>query len=259
MKFGLTLANMGPTAQRENMLQMARLGQELKFDSIWVGDHVFFPYRSEPHYPYNATGRIGIEPSHNLFEPLVTLAFMAGVVETPMLGLGVLVVPYRNPVVTAKMLATLDVLSGGRLVLGVGVGWTREEFGVLGASYPDRGAVTDEYVQIFKELCAKDQLQFDGKHYKVSNVAFYPSPVQKPQPPVWVGGYSLAALHRVVRLDDCWYPSNIDPPTLVEKLATLRRFCREAGRDPNGVEIATQVNNVDLFVKTPRQPGARWG
>ena len=255
MKFGISIGNLGPTAQRENMLRMARLGQQLKFDSIWVSDHVFIPYRSEPLYPYSATGRIGLEPHHNLFEPLVTLAFMAGVVETPMLGLSVLVVPYRNPVVTAKMLATLDVLSGGRLVIGVGVGWTREEFEVLGASYPDRGAVTDEYIQIFKELCTRDDIQFHGRHYQVSNVAFYPRPVQKPHPPVWIGGHSMPALRRAARLGDGWYPSNIDPPTLVARLAILRRLCREVGRDPDSVEIASQVSNVGFGDAVPDANG----
>ena len=244
MKFGLTMANMGPTADRESLLRMARLGQDLEFDSIWVGDHVFIPYHSQPLYPYNATGRFGVQPHDNLFDPLVTLAYMAGVAETPMLGVGVLILPYRNPVLTAKMLATLDVLSGGRLVFGVGVGWNRDEFEVLGASYPDRGSVTDEYVQIFRELCTTDRLDFRGEHYQLSNVAFYPRPVQKPHPPVWVGGYSLAALRRTVRLGDAWFPSNIDPLTLVRKLDTLRRLCEEADRDPESIEISVQVNNI---------------
>ncbi len=244
MKFGLTLANMGPTAHRESLLGMARLGQELEFDSIWVGDHVFIPYNSQPLYPYSASGRFGVQPQHNLFDPLVTLAYMAGVVETPMLGVGVLVAPYRNPVLTAKMLATLDVLSGGRLVFGAGVGWNRDEFDALEASYPDRGKVTDEYVQIFKELCTTDRLDFRGEHYQLSNVAFYPRPVQKPHPPVWVGGYSLSALRRTVRLGDAWFPSNIDPLSLAGRLATLRHLCQEAGRDPESIEIAVQVNNI---------------
>ena len=243
MKFGIGLSNTGPMAQRENMLTMAKLAQELKFDSIWVGDHVCMPYEFDPLYP-SANRRPGLKPSDNLFDPLVTLAFMAGVIETPMLGIGVLVVPYRNPVVTAKMLATLDVLSGGRVILGVGVGWMREEFEALGASYQDRGSVTDEYIQVFKELCTVDEPNFQGKHYQVSNVAFHPKPMRKPHPPIWVGGNSLAALRRVVRLGDGWQPTNMDPETLAKKSATLGRLCREAGRDLESIDLTAWVSRV---------------
>ena len=244
MKFGIGIPNQGPAAHREDMLRLARQAVELKFDSIWVGDHVFTPFRSEPLYPYNSTGRLAVEPSDNIFDPLITLAYIAGAVEVPVLGISVLVIPYRNPVVTAKMVATLDVLSGGRVVLGVGVGWQREEFELLGASYQDRGPVTDEYIQIFKELCTSDEPFFEGKHYQVSNIAFYPRPLQKPHPPVWVGGYSLAAIRRAVRLGDGWQPSNIDPPTLAKKMPTLRRLCQEMGRDPSSIEISTRVGGV---------------
>ena len=244
MKFGIGIPNQGPAAEREDMLRLARQAVELKFDSIWVGDHVFTPFRSEPLYPYNSTGRLSVEPTDNIFDPLITLAYIAGAVEAPVLGISVLVIPYRNPVVTAKMVATLDVLSGGRVVLGVGVGWQREEFELLGASYEDRGPVTDEYIQIFKELCTADEPFFEGKHYQISNIAFYPKPLQKPHPPVWVGGYSVAAIRRAVRLGDGWQPSNIDPPTLAKKMPTLRRLCQEMGRDPSSIDISTRVGGV---------------
>ena len=244
MKFGLDISNMGPTAQWENIIRMARLAQELTFDSIWVSDHVFLPYRMETRYPYNDTGRLPLSPHNNIFDPLMTLAFIAGIVETPALGISVLIIPYRNPVVMTKMLTSLDVMSGGRVILGAGVGWMREEFETLGVSYQERGSITDECIQVFKELCTADEPYFKGKHYQLSNVGFYPKPVQKPHPPVWVGGYSLAAMRRAVRLGDGWNPSNIDPLMLAEKLVTLRRLSREAGRDPDGIEISIRVNGV---------------
>ena len=246
MKFGIGIPNMGAKAQHVDMMRLARLAQELKFDSIWLGDHVFMPYHSEPLYPYHSSGRLGMQPTENIFEPLITLAFMGGAVDVPKLGISVLIIPYRNPVVTAKMVATLDVLSGGRVILGAGVGWMREEFEILGASYQDRGSVTDEYIQIYKELCTADEPYFQGKHYQVSNIGFFPKPLQKPYPPVWIGGYTRAALRRTALLGDGWQPSNIDPPTLADKLTVLRRLCDQMGRDFSTIELSTRVGNVGI-------------
>ena len=244
MKFGLGIPNMSAMTEQGNLLKLGRLAEELEYDSIWVGDHIFIPYKTESRYPYSASGKLAVNPRDNLLDPLVTLAYLASVAPSPRLGISVLIIPYRNPVVTAKMLATLDLLSGGRVILGAGVGWLREEFETLGASYEDRGAVTDEYIQLFKELFTADDPQFQGKHYRVSNIGFYPKPVQKPYPPIWVGGYSLSALRRVVRLGDGWHPSNIHPGELASKLPMLRRLCREAGRDPETIEISTRANGV---------------
>lgn len=245
MEFGITLGNMGPLATAENMLLLARRARELQFDCIWVGDHIFVPNRQESRYPYNATGRMAVSPEDNVLEPLMTLAYIGGAVDPPRLGVGVLIVPYRNPVVTAKMLTTLDHMSGGKLTVGVGVGWMKEEFDAVGASYEDRGSVTDEYIRIFKELCTSQQPRFEGKHYRFSDVGgFHPKSVQKPHPPVWVGGWSRAAINRAARLGNCWYPSNIDPDSYVQKLEVLQRLCREHGREPSSLGLAVHVNNV---------------
>jgi len=119
-----------------------------------------------------------------------------------------------------------------------------EEFAALGASYEHRGGVTDEYIQIFRELCTADKPSFEGKHYQIANLGFYPKPIQKPHPPVWIGGYTPAALRRAVRLGDGWHPSNLPPAALAEKAVILRRLCAEAGRDPASLTISTRVNNV---------------
>ena len=244
MRFGITVHNHGTRAQRESILRMALLARELKYDSIWVADHVFFPYESGSLYPYRRTGAFVVLPTQNVFETFVTLGYLAGVVDTIKLGTSVIIVPYRNPVVTAQMVASLDVLSGGRVILGAGVGWLSEEFETLGASFEDRGRVTDEYLQVFKELWTKDEPSFQGKHYQVSNIAFYPKPLQKPHPPIWIGGYSLPAMRRAVRYGDGWHPSNIFPETLAEKVPTLRSLCSEAGRDPDSIEITAKINVV---------------
>ena len=138
MEFGITLGNMGPLATAENLLAIARRAVELQFDAVWVGDHIFVPNVQESRYPYNATGRMAASPADNVLDPLMTLAYVGGAVNPPRLGVGVLIVPYRNPVVTAKMLMTLDHLSGGKLTVGVGVGWMKEEFLVLQSTLHSR-------------------------------------------------------------------------------------------------------------------------
>jgi probable F420-dependent oxidoreductase len=244
MQFGLGVPNLSYVDPTETLLRTAQAAQDLAFDAIWVSDHVFIPYELAPNYPYSTTGQLGLNPTDHLLDPLTTLAFLAGKVDGPRLGVSVLIIPYRNPVVTAKMLVTLDVLSRGRVILGAGVGWMPEEFAALGASYPDRGRVTDEYLQIFRELCTAEKPLFEGQHYQISNMGFYPKPLQKPHPPIWVGGYSNAAMRRAVRLGDSWHPSNLEPTELAQKRVTLHRFCEEAGRDPASLSITTRVNNV---------------
>jgi probable F420-dependent oxidoreductase len=244
MQFGIGLPNLSYIDPTDTILRMAQAAQEAAFDSVWVSDHVFIPYEMEPNYPYSATGRLGLAPTDHVLDPLTTLTYLAGIVTTPRLGISVLIIPYRNPIVTTKMLVTLDVFSGGRVILGAGVGWMPEEFEALGASYKDRGRVTDEYIRIFQELCTAERPHFEGEHYRIANMGFYPKPRQKPHPPVWVGGYSTPALRRAAQLGDGWHPSNIDPQTLQEKLPVLRRLCAEAGRDPAQLTLSTRVNNV---------------
>lgn len=244
MDFGIGLPNLSYIDPTETLMRLAQAAEELAFQSLWVSDHVFIPYEYAPNYPYSATGRVGIEATDHIFDALTTLSFLAGSVTTPRLGISVLIIPYRNPIVTTKMLVTLDVLSRGRVILGAGVGWMPEEFAALGASYEHRGRVTDEYLQIFRELCTADKPYFQGEHYQISNIGFYPKPIQKPTPPVWIGGYTQNALRRAVRLGDGWHPSNLPPDALAAKMVTLRRLCAEAGRDPASLTISTRVNNV---------------
>ena len=244
MQFGLGLPNLSYGDPTETLMRLAQTAQELAFDALWVSDHVFIPYELAPNYPYSSSGRLGLSATDHILDPLMTLAFLASQASTPRLGISVLIIPYRNPIVTAKMLVTLDVLSRGRVILGAGVGWMPEEFHALHASYEHRGDVTDEYIQIFKELCTADKPFFQGQHYHISNLGFYPKPIQKPHPPVWIGGYTQAALRRAVRLGDGWHPSNLPPAEFAEKMVTLRRFCNEAGRDPASLTLSTRVNNV---------------
>jgi probable F420-dependent oxidoreductase len=156
-----------------------------------------------------------------------------------------MVVPHRPVIATAKMLATIDVLSGGRLILGVGAGWMQEEFKLLGAPFEDRGRVTDEYIEAFKTLWVEERPSYSGKHVKFSDLIFAPKPIQKPHPPIWVGGESPAALRRTVKLGDAWYPGNNNqskpmdtPARLSTGIGELRALAEASGRDPNSIGIA---------------------
>lgn len=185
-------------ATRENLVMLAQRGDELGSDSVWVADHIVIPTTSS-RYPYTEDGRYPFDPSRIFFAPIVTLAFLAGVTTTVRIGISVLIVPYRHPVVTAKMLATLDVLSGGRLIIGVGTGWWEEEFRALGLeTFKRRAACTDEYLRIFKELWTRASPAFAGQFRSFAGIQCNPTPLQKPHPPIWVGGHSDAALRRAV-------------------------------------------------------------
>ena len=162
-----------------------------------------------------------------------------------------MIIPYRNPILTAKMLATLDMLSKGRLILGAGVGWMEEEFELLDTPpFAERGAVTDEYLRAFIELWTKDDPQFDGKYVSFSGITFLPKPVQKPYPPIWIGGQSKPAIRRAAQIGNAWHPvgaipaAPLEPEELAQNLVTLREFAEQAGRDPSEIQVS---GNAPLY------------
>ena len=155
MQFGVVLPNLGSIARPDHLYRLAQRVEDLAYDSLWVSDHVVLPLSMESRYPYSSRGVFPFQPEEDLLEPVTTLAFLAGVTRRIRLGISALILPYRHPVLNTKMLITLDVLSGGRTILGVGVGWMREEFEALDADYEHRGRVTDEHIRIFKALCTE--------------------------------------------------------------------------------------------------------
>ncbi|PKB77570.1 MAG: hypothetical protein BZY70_02120 [SAR202 cluster bacterium MP-SInd-SRR3963457-G2] len=234
----------GDMASPENLRTLAQRAESLGFDSVWVSDHIILPRKVDSFYPYAADGVATFRPDEDYYDPLATLNFLAGCTQKIRLGTHVLILPYRNPVVTAKMLSTLDVLSGGRVILGAGVGWMEEEFQALGLdTYAQRGAVTDEYIQLFKELWTKDEPEFQGEHYQLSGMGFMPKPVQKPHPPIWIGGHTNPAIRRAAEYGDGWMPIGLRPPAilepeeLAEKIARLRRLTVRAGRPEDAVSL----------------------
>jgi len=255
MQFGFYLPNYGPTARPEPLMEIAQRGDELGFECMVVGDHIVVPRDIASPYPYTLGGEFPGATTGEYLEQLTLLAFLAAATKRIRLVPSVMVVPHRNPVLAAKMLATLDVLSHGRLTLGVGVGWMEEEFRALGAHpFAERGAVTDEYLRLFKELWTSDNPTFDGKYCQVSNLTFLPKPVQKPHPPIWVGGQSRQAIRRAAELGNAWHPlgaipaAPLEPEELAENLVTLRRYAERAGRDPSEIEVAMKAPLYDVSV-----------
>lgn len=242
--FGCSMPSRGPMASPEALISLAQRAEDLGYDSVWVSDHIILPREVSSFYPYSPDGVATFTPDQPYYEPIATLNFLAGCTHRVRLGTHVLILPYRNPVLTAKMLATLDVLSRGRVILGAGVGWMEEEFRALGLSnFAQRGAVTNEYLRLFKELWTSREPEFHGEHYDVAGAGFLPKPVQQPHPPIWVGGHTGPALRRAAELGDGWMPIGLRPPAVLEpeelaaKIARLRTLTRRAGRPEDAVAL----------------------
>jgi probable F420-dependent oxidoreductase len=186
------------------------------------------------------------------------MSFVAGSTKTLKLGFSILILPLRHPVLNAKMISTLDVLSGGRVIFGAGIGWMPEEFEGMEAEFHTRGRVTDEHIEMFKTLCGEDGAKYRGSHFQISGKTFFPKPVQKPYPPVWIAGNSKAAMRRSVRLGDGWFPISMRVEEFQEARQTLREVCEERGRDPDSVTTAMSLSlRMGRSVSSPdgnRQP-----
>ena len=251
MQYGFGAPVSGDLSAPEALGRIAAQGEAMGYDYTTISDHVVIPRDIEARYPYSDTGEFPGRSRGDRHEQLIAVAFIAGMTSRLRLVTSVTVVPHRPAVLQAKMLATIDVLSKGRLTFGVGAGWMREEFEALGVPpFPERGAVTDEYLMACRELWTKDDPRFEGRYVKFANVFFEPKPVQKPHPPIWVGGESGPALRRTARLGDGWYPIGTNPqhrPDSMKRFAAgverLRRLTREAGRDPAKIALAYRVTS----------------
>src|SRR5262245_20714438 len=208
MDFGLSTLSRGVFVTSEAYLETAKAAERAGFGFLAVNDHIIVPASLDSAYPYTQGGRWAAAEHGHCFDQLATLAFLAGCTERLRLLTSVMVVPHRPAVATAKMLATIDVLSNGRLILGAGAVWMKEEFAILGAPFTERGAATEKYLEAFKALWTMDRPAYGGRYVSFPEVIFAPKPVQKPYPPIWIGGESPAAVRRVVKLGDAWYPGN---------------------------------------------------
>ncbi len=240
MKFGLAFAS-SIAIEQEATLEVCRRAEAAGFESLWGGEHVVLPTSIESRYPYSADGRIPAEPDTPIPDPLIWLAFAAAAAPTMRLGTCILIVPQRNPLVLAKELATLDRLSGGRLELGLGVGWLREEFDALGVPWERRGARNDEYIEAMRALWAGPHAEFHGEFVDFDPVTCSPRPVQE-RIPVLVGGDTDAAISRAVRLADGYFPGEGDATRLAGLLERLRSAASAADRDPASIEINAMLS-----------------
>jgi len=259
MDFGFGIPMRGPLANVESISEIVTSGEEQGFDIVTVSDHVVVPRHIVSIYPYNEDGSFAGQDTGECLEQLTTLMAIAAITKNLRLLTSVMVRPHRNPVLTAKILATIDVLSKGRLNVGCGVGWMREEFEALAApSFDERGAVGSEYIQIFKELWTKDDPVFEGNYANFSNISFLPKPVQTPHPPIWVGGESSPALRRAAELGDCWYPIGTNPKFPLDSAELLRKrvdrlhhYAESNNRDPATIDLAYSANWFNMASQSP--------
>lgn len=235
MKVGLAFAS-SIGIDGESALEICRRAETVGFESVWGGEHVLLPDSIESKYPYTPDGKIPAEPDTPIPDPLIWLAFVAAAAPTLRLGTCILIVPQRNPLVLAKELATLDQLSGGRVELGLGVGWMKEEFDALGVAWERRGARNDEYIAAMRELWAGPHAEYHGEFVDFPPATCSPRPVNG-SIPVLVGGDTDAAIRRAVRIADGYFPGEGDFERLGKLLGRLRNVAEQEDRDPNSIEI----------------------
>jgi probable F420-dependent oxidoreductase len=246
MDFGLTIPTRGPLATPEGITTIVRRAEELGFAHLSVSDHVVVPRRIGSRYPYSESGAWPDAASGACLEQFTLLTWLAAISGRMRLITAVAVVPYRGAVHTAKIATTIDVLSEGRMVLGVGAGWLKEEFEALNSPrFEERGRVTDEWLQAFKILWTEDDPRFEGRHVRFAEISFLPKPVQKPHPPIWVGGESPPALRRTARYGDTWFPIGNNPhhpldtaPRVAEGIRRLHQVAEQNGRDSGSIGLA---------------------
>ena len=248
MRFGVNILSRGPMANRAGYKAVAGAAERLGFDFVSANDHVLVPADIDSRYPYSEEGDWAGRNTGECLDVLSTLTFLAGCTERVRLLSSVMVVPHRPAILAAKMIATADVLSEGRMVIGAGAGWMKEEIEALGAPYAERGKVTDEYIAAFRELWTKPRPAMKGTYVDFGNILFEPKPRAKPHPPIWVGGESAPAMKRAIRLGDGWYPASSNPANRLDTAARVaaamgqfKAMCEKAGRDPKSISLAHVV------------------
>lgn len=240
MEFGCHLPVYGSAATRDTLLGFARRMEALGFDSLWASDHIVIPFAIGSRYPYGADGAFPLAPDAPFLEPLTALAMVAGVTERVRLGTTVLVLPHRHPVLAAKALATLDHLAPGRVVVGAGVGWMREEIELLGAPYGRRGAWSDEAIRVMRACWRDERVEFHGVFFDFGPVGVAPKPGRRTIP-IWIGGDTAPALRRVAQLGDGWHAAFPTAAALAPALDRLGQACAREGRDAASLTISARI------------------
>jgi probable F420-dependent oxidoreductase len=243
MRIGLHALGIGSGARPEVIATVARSADAAGFATLWTGEHIVMVDRPDSPYPYAADGRIAVPSDADWLDPFVTLTYAAAVTSTIRLGTGVLLLAEHAPLIVAKQAASLDVLSGGRLDLGVGIGWSSEEFDALGIPFRGRARRTREYVDVLRTVWSTPSASFTGEFVRFDKVQSYPKPAAGSTIPVFLGGNSDAALIRVAEFGDGWYGFNLAVDEVGERIGFIADACRSSGRDPSRLQIA--VSTVD--------------
>jgi probable F420-dependent oxidoreductase len=235
-------------------VQAAQQAEALGYDSLWVTERLLYPVNPRTPYPATPDGSLP-EVYKSVLDPVETLTFAAAHTSRIALGTSVLDIPFYNPVILARRLTTLDVLSGGRLRVGLGLGWSADEFEAAGVSLRERARRADEFLRVLKAIWTTDPVEFHGNYYHVPRSIIGPKPSQKPHPPIYLAAFAPAALRRVTTLADGWNPVGLPVETMAEMIAQLRELAQEAGRDPAALEVIVRAN----LLVTPQALGAdRW-
>lgn len=239
MKLGLMFANSGPFAEPELLAHLAKTAEECGIESLWTVEHVVIPHNYQTPYPYKRDGKIPGGEEVAIPDPMIPLAYVAPITRRIRLATGVLILPQRHPLYVAKEVATLDLLSHGRVILGIGSGWLEEEFDALGLDFHSRGARTDEAIAAMRVLWRENTSTFHGKHFDFHDVKSFPKPAQTSGVPIHIGGHSPAAARRAGRFGDGFFPAITDVEKLKELFAIMRETAQKAGRDPASIELSS--------------------
>ena len=243
MRAGFILPQVGPLGSADAILKVAQRAEALGYDSLWVTERLLFPLKPQTSYPGTPDGSLP-EVYKHVLDPVETLTFVAGHTKRIALGTNVLDLPYYNPVMLARRLTTLDVLSGGRLRVGFGQGWSKDEYDAAGATFKERGARADEFLQVLKAIWTTDPVEFHGKFFHLPKSIIQPKPVQKPHPPIYLAAYAPTALQRVARLADGWTPVGVPLDGMAQMFDGIKQMAKAAGRDPASLELLVRANVV---------------
>ncbi len=239
MKIGIVSINVGGPSTAENMVKVAQHAEAAGIESLWTFEHVVVPTDYESTYPYARSGKMGIPPEAWFLDPLISLAHVAAATKTIRLGTGVNIFPQTNPLLFAKQTASLDALSDGRLTLGLGIGWLAEEYAAMGTPFARRGARFDDYLAAVKKVWSGDVVEHESEFLSWHGFKSHPTPVQKPHPPILIGGTSTKTLERVVSAAEGWYAPSDSQQELSEKIALLKEMAARAGRPFESIDITT--------------------
>ena len=257
MRLGYALPQVGSLASGEALVEAAQHAEAQGFDSVWVLDRLLWPLAPKAGYPATPDGSLP-EAFKTVLDPLESLTFVAAHTQRVALGTSVLNIPFYNPLLLARQLTTLDVLSKGRLRLGMGMGWSPDEFEAVGAP-AKRGPAADEFLQALKAIWTQDPAEFKGEYYTIAKSVVYPKPVQQPHPPIYLAAYSPPAMRRVAQYADGWNPGGIPAPGMQEMLGGIRQMAQEAGRDPSAIALIVRANVYFVDGATDDQRGPFMG